>query len=175
MWYNFECMEMSIIENDKIDTSITADLSSDDTRKHIRTLFLRGIPIKDIQERLNIKENNWLNAYYDNYRGFREYIDELKRLRVLAVVERFSTGLMSRDDEDNTKLTAIQQKEAEFLRETLLKDHGYTKRVENIGLNINKNEPLDAEQKAKLDKLLGVAGYVANDTTDPTQEAEVIL
>jgi hypothetical protein len=31
---------------------------------------------------------------------------------------------------------------------------GYSKRLETIGLNINKNEPLDPDQKAKLDKLV---------------------
>ena len=58
----------------------------------------------------------------------------------------------------NAKLLAIQQKEAEFIRETQGKDLGYSKRIETIGLNINKNEPLDDEQKKKLDNLLKKAG-----------------
>jgi hypothetical protein len=61
---------------------------------------------------------------------------------------------MAQQSDGNAKILSIQQKEAEFLRETIGKDQGYTKRSELVGFNVNKNEPLDDEQKRKLDKLV---------------------
>lgn len=130
-------------------------LQDNDIKNKIRSLYLDGKEYKQIIEILEIPKGTWDNYYYLNKYDFRNFIQECKKERVLQTVEAFSKELMATDSEDNAKIKAIQQKEAEFLRETLLKELGYTKRIETIGLNINKNEPLDEEQKAKIDKLLG--------------------
>jgi hypothetical protein len=90
-----------------------------------------------------------LNKY-----GVRDFMKELKKERFLLKTEKLSDEILDLKAYDNAKMLAIKQKEAEFVRETLLKDEGYTKRVETIGLNINKTEALDDEQKKKLDMLI---------------------
>lgn len=132
-------------------------LKDTDTRNKIRTLYMDGKEVKEILDIMNIPKGTWDNCYYLNHNAFRDFMNELKKEYVLRTVEDFSKDLMAMKVEDNAKMKAIQQKEAEFVRETLLKEHGYTKRVETIGLNLNKSEPLDVEQKAKLDKLLKVS------------------
>jgi hypothetical protein len=78
---------------------------------------------------------------------------------MLQEAERVSAEILSiKDAKNNAKLLSIMQKESEFLRETQGKDLGYSKRIETIGFNVNKNEPLDEEQKARLDKLIKVSG-----------------
>ena len=120
----------------------------------VSDLSIRERGDKEICEILGISIGTWDSAYWRNTQGLRDFVNEIKKERVLRTVEQFSKDLMSMNSEENAKLKAIQQKEAEFLRETLLKELGYTKRIETIGLNINKNEPLDDEQKAKLDKIV---------------------
>ncbi len=133
----------------------TPNLANDDIRKKIRTLYLDDKNMKEIREILGINVNTWDSAYYDNRHGFRDFMDIVKKTKFLMETERVSRKILSMDTTNNAKMLTIQQKEAEFVRETLLKDHGYTKRSEVIGLNINKNEPLDDEQKEKLNKILG--------------------
>lgn len=145
---------------------------SDEYKNKFRTLYLQGETIKRINELLTFNQNTFDAYYYLNKYGLRDYITEIKKERYLQSVERVSDKILSMDTEDNAKMLAIQQKEAEFIRETLLKEQGYTKRIETIGFNVNKNEPLDEDQKAKLDKLIKTSGnkvkdveYTAVDTT----------
>jgi hypothetical protein len=130
---------------------------SDDVKNKFRTLYLEGQEVKQINESLEINQNTWDGYVYQNKYGLRDWYNELKKERTMRTCEAFSKKLMSKEAEDNAKMLAIQQKEAEFLRETLLKDT-YSKRIETIGFNVNKNEPLDDEQKARLDKLLKKSG-----------------
>lgn len=143
-------------------------LRNDEVRKKVRTLYMQNKSIKEIQELSGIGASQWDSAFYLNIQGFRDFMTELKKERILQNVERVSDKIIALNTDDNHKLLAIQQKEAEFVRETLLKDFGYSKRIETIGLNINKNEPLDIEQKAKLDNLLKKADF------DPIKKAEIV-
>ena len=123
-------------------------------------MWLQGLPITDICSTLGISTGTWDGYYYLNKNGFRDFIQEVKKEEFLRNAESISRKVFTRDD-DSAKTLAIQQKEAEFLRETLGKDLGYSKRIETIGLNINKNEPLDPDQRARLDNLLkNVSGQV---------------
>lgn len=128
-------------------------LQNDDIRNKFRTLYLEGKEYKEINEILGISQGTFDSAYWRNTQGLRDWIQEIKKERVMQTVERFSKDLMAQEAK-NERIKAIQQKEAEFLRETLLKDQGYTKRVETLGFNLNKNEPLDDSQKKNLDKIL---------------------
>ena len=73
---------------------------------------------------------------------------------MIQSAERVSAEIVALPN-DNARIVAIKQKEAEFIRETQGKELGYTKRAEVVGI-INNQTPLDNEQKAKLDKMLKV-------------------
>jgi hypothetical protein len=127
----------------------------------IRTLWLKDLPIVDICKELNLNTGTWDNYYYLNKNGFRDFVNSIKKEKFLQNAETISKEVFEIKAENNAKLLSIKQKEAEFLRETLGKDLGYSKRIETIGLNINKNEPLDPDQRARLDNLLkNVSGQV---------------
>jgi hypothetical protein len=135
-------------------------LLENNTRNKVRSLWLEGLNIKTICETLGVGVGTWEEYYWNNKQGFRDFIQEVKKEEFLRNAESISRKVFNRDD-DTAKTLAIQQKEAEFLRETLGKDLGYSKRIETIGLNINKNEPLDPDQRARLDNLLkNVSGKV---------------
>jgi hypothetical protein len=129
------------------------------TRQKIRSLYTEGKMIKEIQAILNIPMGTWDSYFYDNKYGFRDFMNAIKKESFLMKAEKVSNSILSMStDQQRASILAVIQKEAEFVRETLLKDEGYSKRIETIGLNINKNEPLDDDQKAKLDKLLRKSG-----------------
>lgn len=155
-WYHLSMAETNL------------SLMTDEAKNKIRSLVMDGKEYKQIQEMLKIPPGTWDNAYYLNKYGFREFLDDVKKMRFLQEAEKVSKEITALHSDGNAKLIAIKQKEAEFLRETLGKDMGYSKRIETIGLNINKNEPLDDEQKAKLDKLVKTSGI------DSIREAEVV-
>jgi hypothetical protein len=158
-----------------------ADLSlqNDDTRNQFRTLFLEGKEYIEICEILGIPKGTFDSAYYRNTHSLRDWLNEIKKERILRTVESFSKELMATNAQDNAKMKAIQQKEAEFLRETLLKEQGYTKRIETIGFNVNKNEPLDDEQKERLNKLIKKSGTrtanytIVSEDSQGTQEIPI--
>ena len=141
-----------MIENERL------SLKLPDVRNKIRSLYVEGKNIKEIQAILDIACGTWDNAYYLNHHGFRDFMTELKKEYFLKATERVSREILDMDTTENAKMLAIKQKESEFLRETILKEHGYTKRIETFGVNVNKNEPLDDEQKEKLDRLVKTAG-----------------
>lgn len=141
-------------------------LKEDSTKYKIRTLYMDGRTMAEISDILSIPTGTLDNAFYLNKYGFRDFMKELKKERFMRLAEKVSNEIMTMDTQDSAKMLAIKQKEAEFVRETLLKDEGYSKRIETIGLNINKNEPLDDEQKRKLDQLLKKAGQAPIDGAD---------
>ena len=124
-------------------------------KEKIRTLYLKNHTIAEICKILDIPETTYSMSYYKNTSGLRDFMNDVKKERKLRQVERVSDDILQMDTTDH-KYLAIQQKEAEFVRETLLKDQGYTKRTEVFGLNVNKTEPLTEEQKEKLDKLINI-------------------
>ncbi len=138
----------------------------DDKRNRIRTLWFDGESIKNICENIGVSVGTWDNYYYLNKYGFRDFVNSVKKEVFINNAEKISKEITSIDAKNNAKLLSIKQKEAEFLRETLGKDVGYSKRVETIGLNINKNEPLDDEQKKKLDKLFNKVSNNVNVSTE---------
>lgn len=130
-------------------------LQDENIRLKFRTLYENGKNVKEICELLGIEKNTFDVGHYRNTYNLREFMRECKKARFLKLTEEASEYFMAINKDAEPRLQAIKQKESEFIRETLLKDEGYTKRSEVIGLNINKNEPLDEDQQAKLDKILG--------------------
>lgn len=134
-------------------------LRDDSVRGRIRILYIDGNSMPQIMEKIGMSINTWDSAFYHDRHGIRDFYLQIKKEKMIMDAEKVSKKILSmKAGKKNAKLLAIQQKEAEFIRETQGKDLGYSKRIETIGLNINKNEPLDDEQKKKLDNLLKKAG-----------------
>jgi hypothetical protein len=142
-------MDISIIEP----INETLSILDENVRAKIRTLYLEGKENKEIQAILGIPRGTWDNFYYLNRYDFRDFMDSCKRAYFLQETEKASRDFLAIKNDDSAKMQAIRQKEAEFVRETLLKDHGYTKRTENINMNIQR-EPLDDKQLATIDRIL---------------------
>jgi len=128
-------------------------LLEDNTKNKIRTLYLEGKNFKQIQEELNLNPGTWDNYFYLDKNGFRSFILDIKKQRFILNAEKVSDEIMSLKTDNNAKLLTIKQKEAEFLRETLGRET-YSKRAETFGINLTKTEPLDDEQRAKIDNLI---------------------
>lgn len=114
---------------------------------------------------MGVSTGTWDSNYYFNTNGFRDFINGVKKEYFLNSAEKVSSEIMGMEVK-SAKVLSIKQKESEFLRETLGKDMGYSKRIETIGLNINKNEPLDDEQRKKLDNLFKNVSGKVNVTVD---------
>ena len=151
-------------------------LSDNSVKFKIRSLYLDNKMIKEIRDAIGINENTWDSAYYLNTHGFRDFFLEIKKEKMLLDAERVSKEILAIDAQDNAKMLSIKQKEAEFLRETQGKDLGYSKRIETIGLNINKTEPLDDAQRAKLNRLLKktAQNIVIDDDTEVVSHNEPV-
>jgi len=146
-------------------------------RHKFRTLYLQDEkPLYEIVKELGIPRGTFDNYVYTNFHGLRDFFHDVKKELILHKTEQVSRKILAFDTNTiNDKKLAIQQKETEFLRETLGKDQGYSKRIETIGLNINKTEPLDKDQQDKLDRLLGIKGKKVVDVTpqnDPNVSQE---
>lgn len=142
---------MNELENEEKQTLSLRELT---TQQKIRTLYMDGNNMYEISHILGIPKGTIDNAYYLNRHNFRDFMTQLKKERFLRDIEKESQIIIDMDTDENPRLLATKQKEMEFIRETLLKDYGYTKRSEVVGFNINKNEPLDEDQKEKLNKIL---------------------
>ena len=135
--------------------SESISLHDDLLRNRIRTLYLEGLDVKQIQDILEVPAGTWDVMYWRNDKGFRDHILACRAEYAVKQAENYSKELMARDDEKNARLATIKQKEAEFLRETLGKHLGYTKRSETLGALAVKQDTLNDEQRAKLDEILG--------------------
>lgn len=138
-------------------------LSDESTKTKFRTLFLEGKEIKEILAILNIPKGTFDAYYYLNKYALRDFMQDVKREKMIADAERVSKEILNLDANNNAKMLAIKQKESEFIRETQGKELGYSRRIETIGFNVNKNEPLDDDQKAQLDKILKKTGNKVKD------------
>ena len=153
---------MEILEEKAVMVPIAENsisLRDDSVRGRIRILYIDGNSMPQIMEKIGMSINTWDSAFYHDRHGIRDFYLQIKKEKMIMDAEKVSKKILAmKAGKKNAKLLAIQQKEAEFIRETQGKDLGYSKRIETIGLNINKNEPLDDEQKKKLDNLLKKAG-----------------
>ena len=140
-------------------------LHDDNIRAKIRSRYLDGKEIGEIMTELGISIGTWDSAMWRNTQGLGDFYENLKQLRFLRKIEQESKKIIEIDIDDEPKKLAVKQKEMEFVRETLLKNYGYTKRVESVGVSIN-TDPLDDTQKARLDNLLNKTIPV-NGSTEP--------
>ena len=136
-------------------------------RLDIRRELLEGLSYKKTQEKLNINPNNWDTWVWKDYQGFREFLTKIKHEIMVRGAEKFSKELMAMDNEKDT-IVRIKQKESEFLRETIGKDTGYTKRTENTGKDGADLFPVDQKTKEEADNVL--RRYIANKKEENDRE-----
>lgn len=120
----------------------------------IRAQVLEGKTYISIQANLGVKPDTWDRWVYDNYQDFRTNLNNWKHERMLKQAEGFSDELMDMSHHLAHKVLAIKQKEAEFLRETLGKTIGYTKRNELTGADGASLIPVDDGKKKNTDKAI---------------------
>ncbi len=103
----------------------------------IRSMVLKGAEYKNIQQKLGINANTWDTWVYEDYQGFRGFLNDTKREVLLNNAERASKFILNMLNKKNTRtdtnLLRLIQKESEFVRETLGKSLGYSKRQELTG------------------------------------------
>lgn len=157
------------MENTSELTQNKISLQDEETRNRIRIMLIKGLEIKEICRELGVEDDTWYMNKYRNTSGFSDFLIDCKKQRFLKLTETVSNEILEMQTDENPRLLATKQKEAEFVRETLLKDHGYTKRSEVVGFNLNKTEPLDADQMARLDKLLTKDVNVVQSTESKNQ------
>ena len=115
-------------------------LYAPELKTKFRTLYLEGKELKEILAILEIPKGTYDSAFYLNTQAFRDFVLTVKKEYMLQQAENVSKKILAMENtQDNAKLLAIQQKEAEFLRETQGKDLGYSKRIETIGSNNRKH------------------------------------
>ena len=102
---------------------------TEDVTLKIKELVLDGKNNTEIQKILGISAKTWEHWITSDYQGIRVLLNDLKHELMIKSAEEFSRKLFSYDPEFdvkgkrlvNTRLLMIQQREAEFLRSTLLK------------------------------------------------------
>jgi len=136
-------------------------LQDDDMRNHIRSLMLENKSIVEICREIGITENTWYLNYWRNTEMFRDFINGVKKEIFLNKAEAISNKIMEADSTEDVRVLAIQQKEAEFLRETLGKDN-YSKKTE-----IDNTTPITINVKSYNNE---VSSPIINDTTKQISE-----
>jgi len=106
----------------------------------IRNLVIDGVQYNKIQEMLDIPSSTWDSWVYRNCEDFRVNLTNWKHERFIKKAEKVSDDILDIEHIDETgkmlpDLLRVKQKESEFIRETLAKDFGYSKRSEVTGKN----------------------------------------
>jgi uncharacterized protein YaaR (DUF327 family) len=99
---------------------------------------LEGFMYKDIQSQLDISSNTWDTWVYRDTQGFRDNLIKWRNERLLKKAEKISNeildmGHVSDEGRVDSNILRVKQKESEFVRETVGKDFGYSKRSELTG------------------------------------------
>lgn len=113
-------------------------LMTDELVLKIRKGVLAGQKYIDIQRDLEILPTTWDQWVYKDYEGFRQKLNDWKAERLLRKTEKLSEEILDMSHENdigkvNTDVLRVKQKESEFVRETLGKNEGYSKRIEQTG------------------------------------------
>lgn len=133
----------------------------------IKERVLEGDDLRKIANTLQISESSLYTWHFKNYLNLADKIAGWRRDRKLMKAEMFSDELLDMSvrqpvitedgvqyDVINPHILRTKQKEAEFVRETLGKDIGYSKRSELTGAGGEALIPVDEATKKKSDKAL---------------------
>jgi hypothetical protein len=122
---------------------------------------------RKIPEALDITLYQW-SGRLKSEPALAQLVDDATTEYFLNASERVSQKILDMDTDANARLVGVQQKEAEFIRETLGRAK-YSKRSENVNVNLNA-ETLTDEQKSTLDMLLG-----KNGSTEPLNDDSNVI
>ena len=115
---------------------------NEDYNTKFRTMYLEGKTIKEINETLEFNQGTFDGYYYLNKNGLRDFCNDCKSELFIRKTEAISSKIMAMDtDALSDKRLAIQQKEAEFIRESLGKNL-YSKRIEQTGKDGATPQPI---------------------------------
>ena len=129
-------------------TELTEELTA-----KIRELFLAGLEMTKIAKVLRIPYDTIVGWRVRNYKGFDTFMTSLFFERKLRMADAISDKILKLVvDKKNAKLVQVQQREAEFLRETIGKKN-YSKRNELTGAD-GKDLPTPIMQIVKKDAIL---------------------
>ena len=141
---------------------------TDELFKEIKRSILDGNDLKETAKICEINEGTFYVWHSNNYLNLADKIDGWKRDRKLMLADITSDTIQTLPVfDDNGKLDKelleIKQKEAEFIRETLGKQH-YSKRSELTGKDGSNLVPVDEEIKSKIDN--AITNYLNDHTRD---------
>lgn len=95
----------------------------------IRELILDGSTYEQVQEILEIPKGTWNHWYYNNTHNFQDILMSYRHERMIRKAEANVEVLMESEDE------RVMADMTKFTLETIGKDKGFSKRVEQTGKN----------------------------------------
>ncbi len=145
---------------------------TDELFKEIKRSILDGNDLKETAKICEINEGTFYVWHSNNYLNLADKIDGWKRDRRLMLADITSDTIQTLPVfDDNGKLDKellkIKQKEAEFIRETLGKQH-YSKRSELTGKD-GEAIIVNQEDKSKTDNIINEYLNAKQDTGDIKQ------
>jgi len=145
---------------------------TDELFKEIKRSILDGNDLKETAKICEINEGTFYVWHSNNYLNLADKIDGWKRDRKLMLADITSDTIQTLPVfDDNGKLDKellkIKQKEAEFIRETLGKQH-YSKRSELTGKD-GEAIIVNQEDKSKTDNIINEYLNAKQDTGDIKQ------
>ncbi len=130
-------------------------LYNDDIAKKIRTEYLKGQKIKDIQAILNINPSTWDSWMYNDTNGFRAFMNqtELEYMKRLARKNLTDVIEMDMSDKDDVRYLKIKTDVSQFIAETADKENFSKKTEENtdktpINIAINNYKRIQSYKKS---------------------------
>jgi hypothetical protein len=135
---------------------------TEDAFAEIKKGVLDGLTLRDIAKQSGIPESTLYTWHSNNYLNLADKIEGWRRDRKLMLADITSDTIQTLPILDETgkldkELLKIKQKEAEFIRETLGKDKGYSKRSELTGKDGERLIPTEEDReksKQAIDKYL---------------------
>lgn len=101
----------------------------------IRDLVLEGLTEEKIQQALEIPKGTWDYWKWKNYEGFQDKLMLYRQQRKLILAEAVSDEVLTMShmngDAIDTGVLTQKVKESQFIRETLGKNLGYSKKTES--------------------------------------------
>jgi hypothetical protein len=118
-------------------------LYNDDIAKKIRTEYLKGQKIKDIQAILNINPSTWDSWMYNDTNGFRAFMNnvEIEYLKRLARQNLMDVAEMDVSDRDDVRYLKIKTDVSQFIAETADKEN-FSKKTED---NAEQRTPINIQ------------------------------
>ena len=121
----------------KQDVGRPSQLDDEQFLLKIRELVLQGTSELEMQKILDIPSGTWDYWKWKNYQGFADKLMTYKHERKLVLADMVSDEVLTAqavfDDKIDVQLLGQKLKESQFIRETLGKDKGYSKRIEQTG------------------------------------------